>query len=703
MPSYLVGVDIGGTFTDCVVICENGKVITAKAPSTPADYSKGVMDAITGAGTQLGHTLSEICQSTRLLSHATTIGTNAVIEKRGAKVGIITTKGHNDVIHIMRGSRGLSGRDLNKVVHFPESKKPDPLVPKSLIEGVSERVDCFGKVIVPLNDLETRAAIERLLDQGVDAIAVSFLWSFKAPDHERQVKKILAEMAPKVFVSCSSDLAPRWGEYERTTAAVLNAYVGPLTSSYLSHLDRQFKDLGYEHPLQIAQCGGGTVSVDRAIEAPLLTLDSGPVAGVMGSKFLGQLMGYDNVITTDMGGTSFDVGLIINGEPASSSISNINQYDYFMSKVNISAIGSGGGSLVDVDTRHGLLRVGPKSAGAVPGPICYGRGGKQATVTDAALILGYINPDSFAGMSQRLDRDRAEDAIRIVAQSLSMTMEQCAAGIVKIAEFQMADLIRKVTVQRGLDPRDYVVFAFGGAGPQHAGVFAFEAGAQKVLVPQRKMASTWCAFGSAATDILHGYEKVDIMTEPFDVARINRNLSALQIQARERVEKDGAMAGSVIYTYSIDLRHKGQINEVAVVLPDGVLSEGDLSGLKQNFYDRYKKIYGTGTIYSKAALEAVTYRLRVVMETPKPVLLATDNMTALVPQLAVSGSRPVYWESLARRSETPIYNAELLVAGNTIEGPAILETVDTTIVVHPGRIARIDAFGNVEMTLLEGN
>ncbi|TAK55919.1 MAG: hydantoinase/oxoprolinase family protein [Gammaproteobacteria bacterium] len=703
MASYLVGIDIGGTFTDCVVICERGQVVTAKAPSTPGDYSRGVLDAITAAGRQLGHTLPEICRATRLLSHATTIGTNAVIEKRGARVGIITTKGHNDVIHIMRGSRGLSGRDLNQVVHFPESSKPDPLVPKDLIEGISERIDCFGNVVVPLNEEEARAAVRRLLERGVEAIAVSFLWSFKAPAHEQRMKAILAEMAPDVFVSCSSDLAPRWGEYERTTAAVLNAYMGPLTSGYLRHLERQFRQLGYQPPLQIAQCGGGTVSIDRAAQAPLLTLDSGPVAGVTGSRFLGELIGYRNVITTDMGGTSFDVGLIIDGESASSSISSINQYDYFMPKVDISVIGSGGGSLVDVDVRHGLMRVGPKSAGAVPGPICYGKGGTQVTVTDAALVLGYIDPATFAGSPQGLDREQAEAGIRAIATSLGMTVEQCAAGIVKIAEFQMADLIRKVTVQRGLDPRDYVVFAFGGAGPLHAGVFAFEAGAKKALVPQRKMASTWCAFGAAAADILHVYERVDIMTEPFDLARINRNLAALLAQAQARIADDGETGAEIRYTFSIDLRHQGQINEVAVVLPGAALMEEHLPALKRDFYERYTQLYGAGTTYSKAVLEAVTCRLRVVMATPKPALVAASTMTDVVPQAAVLGARPVYWESVGHRTDTPVFAAELLVAGNTIEGPAVLEAVDTTIVVHPGRTARVDAFGNVEISLSQGS
>ena len=280
MPSYLVGVDIGGTFTDCVIIDDEGQVTTAKVPSTPSDFSRGMVNAVRASADALGISLESLCRDTKLLTHGTTVGTNAVIQKKGAKVGLITTKGHNDVIHIMRGSRGLSGRELDKVVHFPESTKPDPLIPKSLIEGVSERVDCFGNVVVPLNEEEAEFAVDELLAKGVDAIAVCFLWSFKYSDHERIMRKIVTDKAPHVFVTCSSELVPKWGEYERTTAVALNAYVGPATSSYLRKLDTEFTDFGYEHPMQITQCGGGTISVNRAMEAPLLTLDSGPVSGV---------------------------------------------------------------------------------------------------------------------------------------------------------------------------------------------------------------------------------------------------------------------------------------------------------------------------------------------------------------------------------------------------------------------------------------
>src|SRR6185369_5317916 len=373
--SYLVGIDIGGTFTDCAIVDRAGRLLTTKVPSTPQDFSQGMMDALGAGAKALGVGLGEFCGDIAFLSHGTTVGTNTIIQKKGARVGLITTKGHEDAIHIMRGSRGYGGRDIRKVVHFPETSKPVPIVPKRLIRGVSERVDCFGEVVVSLNEKEAQDAIHALVAEGVQAIAICFLWSFRNPDHELRVKRLVERLAPEVFVTCSVDIAPKWGEYERVTATALNAYLGPVMTGYLQRLDASLQKLGYSHGLQIAQCGGGTVPVERAGEAPLLTLDSGPVSGVTASMFLGAAMGERNIITTDMGGTSFDVSIIYGGKPAYSFISNTDQYEYFLPKVDLQAIGAGGGSLARADPERRTLTVGPDSAGAFPGPVCYGRGG----------------------------------------------------------------------------------------------------------------------------------------------------------------------------------------------------------------------------------------------------------------------------------------------------------------------------------------
>lgn len=699
MSSYLVGVDIGGTFTDCVVIDEAGTVVTAKSPSTPGNFAQGMIDAVSTAAGMLGVEPDRLYRQIALLSHGTTVGTNAVVQKRGAKVGLITTKGHHDVIHIMRGSRGVSGRDVRQVVHFPESRKPQPIVPKRLIEGVSERVDCLGQVVVPLNEAEAEAAIRRLLDKGVEAIAVCFLWSFLHPDHERRVCDMIRAAAPGIFVTCSADLVPKWGEYERTTAVALNAYVGPLTAGYLSNLDGRLQSLGYRQPLQITQCGGGTISVDKAMEAPLLTLDSGPVSGVTGSLYLGRVMDYPNVITTDMGGTSFDVGIIYDGKPAFSFVSNVNQYEYFIPKVDIQAIGAGGGSLVRIDERTRTMRVGPESAGAVPGPVCYGRGGTVPTVTDADVVLGFLNPDNFAGGRMKLDKAKAEAAVGRVADRLGMSLLECASGIAKIVDFQMADIIRKMTVGKGFDPRDFVLFAFGGAGPAHAGVFSQELGVQKVVVPQRETASTWCAFGAASADVLHIYEQVDIMASPLDAMRINRNLEWLEEEARRQMAKDGIAPARQSLQFSVDMRHRGQINEVEVVL-DWERAAGDFEGpLRESFRRKYEQLYGRGSSFHGARLEMVTFRVRATAETPRPRLVAAETLTGEILPAARRPSRPIYWEETKGLVETPAYDGNLLRPGNEVAGPTVVETPDTTVVVRPGQTLRVDAFGNFEIAL----
>src|SRR6185503_2880077 len=512
--AYLVGIDIGGTFTDCAIVDGAGKLLTTKVPSTPGDFSRGMMDALDAGAKALGLQLDHFCRDIAFLSHGTTVGTNTIIQKKGARVGLITTKGHEDAIHIMRGSRGYGGRDIRKVVHFPETSKPTPIVPKRLIRGVSERVDCFGEIVVSLNETQVEAAIRELLAEGVEAIAICFLWSFRNPAHELRVRDLVKSIASDVFVTCSVDIAPKWGEYERVTATALNAYLGPVMTGYLQRLDTSLQKLGYQHGLQITQCGGGTVPVARAGEAPLLTLDSGPVSGVTASMFLGNAMGEKNVITTDMGGTSFDVSIIHEGKPAYSFISNTDQYEYFLPKVDLQAIGAGGGSLARVNAERRTLTVGPDSAGAFPGPVCYGRGGKVPTVTDAQLVLGYLDPDNFAGGRMKLNRDTAFSEIQKLGKQIGLSAVETAAGICRIVELNMADIIRKVTVEKGFDPRDFVLFAFGGAGPAHAAVFARELGVKKVIVPQRKAASTWCAFGAAAADVLHIFEHSEIMGTP---------------------------------------------------------------------------------------------------------------------------------------------------------------------------------------------
>ena len=419
---------------------------------------------------------------------------------------------------------------------------------------------------------------------------------------------------------------------------------------------------------------------------------------VTGSAYLGKAMNIPNIITTDMGGTSFDVGIIYDGQPEYSFISNVAQYEYFLPKIDIQAIGSGGGSMARVEALTRTLRVGPESAGADPGPVCYGKGGDTPTVTDADVVLGYINPDNFLGGGIKLDKQKAVGAIARLAKQLGLSLEEAASGIAKIAEFKMADLIRKMTVEKGYDPRDFVLFAFGGAGPAHAGVFGSELGVQKVLIPMKHIASTWCAFGAASADILHVYEQVDIQLSPFDPSRVNAILESLEKKATVQMNADKIVKSRRRFQFSLDMRHKGQINEVEVMLPERRLKRAFWDDLFERFYKRYEQLYGGGSSYRGAKLEIVTLRLRATAATPRPKLTAARGQSAKIDPAASRGKRNIYWADLKKSVPTPIWDGALLRPGNRIKGPTVVETAYTTVVVHPGRTLRVDAYGNFEIT-----
>jgi len=697
MSELLCGIDIGGTFTDCVVIDKKGQFTSAKSLSTPADRSVGIYNVLTAAAKKRGEKIEEMVGKIALLSHGTTIGTNALIERTGAIVGLLTTKGHEDAIHIMRGSRGITGRELKKLCHYPSSSKPNPIVPKRLIRGISERVDCFGNEVAPLNEVDVRKAVKELVTAGVEAIAVCYLWSFKAPQHEMRTKAIIKEMMPDMFVTCSAELVPKWGEYERMTAVALNAHTGPIVADYMQRVDERLKNLGYQHPLQITTCSGGTVSVEKSKAAPLLTLDSGPVSGVTGSAYLGKVMGHSNIITTDMGGTSFDVGVIKNGQAAASYISSVNQYEYFLPRVDIDVIGAGGGSIATVDKLTGTLKVGPLSAGSTPGPICYGRGGTQPTVTDANLVLGRLDPNNFAGGSIKLDKKAAEIAITKLGKQIGKSMMETAAGICRIVEFNMADLIRQVTIQKGYDPRHFVLYAFGGAGALHATAFASALDIEKVIVPQRECASVWCAFGASAADILHLYERSQVLvSSTWSAEKFNQIFLELGKRGSTQLSKDGDYEQTL--TYSIDIRHRGQINEVEVMLHSDRMNEEGIENLKEAFFTRYEELYGKGAAFRAAELEAVTFRCRASATTMKPLM----NKRKLVGEKseldAFRPSRQVWWTAVQKELETTVMDGMKMLPGNLIKGPALIETPDTTVVVPPSHQIQVDEYGNFELS-----
>ena len=693
--SYYCGVDIGGTFTDCVLLDDHGAITLAKASSTPQDFAQGFLDAIEEAARQRGVDPDGVFGDIELLLHGTTVGTNVLVQMRGARTGLITTRGHRDALVMMRSYGRSAGLPIEKLLHVSRHRKPDPIVPPQLIKEVSERVDWAGDVFLELNEDEARTAIEELLAEDVEGIAISFLWGFVNPAHERRVKELVKEHAPDLFVSCAHELIAKPGEYERTAAAAINCYVGPSTSRYVQRLASATRERGYAHPLLIMHAAGGVVPAHEVAVAPLFTIGSGPVGGVTGATFLADVLGHRNVIACDMGGTSFDVGLVHDGVPISSSETVINQYTFFMPRLLIESIGSGGGSIVWVDEQSGTLRVGPESAGADPGPACYGRGGERPTITDANLILGRYNPDNFLGGRLSLDRQAAERAMAAVAAPLGMETVEAAAGAVRIVEYQMADLMRQMTVEQGLDPREFVVYAYGGAGAAHAAVFARELGCKEVVVPLGDLASTWSALGVMSSDVVHVKEHAELLTSPFDAGRVAEIYAELEGRARAQLTEEGFADADVAVSRFADMRFSLQIHQVEVPVPAGELTDETMARQVETFIERYESIYGKGSAFTGAGVQIGVFRLfgRGRIRTPALPRLEAGGATS------PTGTRDVYWEEGEGFLATAIWDGAALGPGTEIVGPAIVEMSVTTIVVQPGQRGRVDDYGSFVITV----
>jgi N-methylhydantoinase A len=693
--TMICGVDTGGTFTDCVLLWDD-RVERAKVPSTPADFSVGFFRALEAVAGRVDLSLDELMRRLDHLIYGTTVATNAMVQRTGAKAGLLTTRGFRDTLPMMRAIGRVAGLPPEQLMHLSATSKPEPIIPKSLIGEATERIDCMGSVVVPLDEDQCAHEITRLLERGIDALAIAFLWSFINPEHELRAKQLAQELCPDLYVSCSVELARKWGEYERTATAAINAYVGPATKRYVESIARGSEERGIRTPILIVQCTGGAVSVRDAAQEAVRTIGSGPTAGVMASRQLGSLLGHPNVICTDAGGTTFDVGLIWGGHPIFSTTSILSQYVYFVPSVDVQSIGAGGGSIAWVEPASGSLRVGPQSAGAQPGPACYGFGGTEPTVTDAALVLGYLNPDYFLDGRLRLDKAAAEDAVSTLAKTLVMSVEEAASGIIRIAEFRMADLIRKVTVQRGHDPRDFVLFAYGGAGPVHAGIFGGELGVQKIIIPVGDSASLWSAFGAASSNITQIFERSHLIDAPFPADEVSGTFQELQDVAAVWLKEQGVSLQDREFQRSMDIRYKAQVNEVAVDVPNGQLGQAQMSEILERFEKTYVALYGPGSGYAQAGVEATVLRVRAVGQVPKP-RLPRGRRTSLIPTAARQRSRRVFWPELGVRAASQIYRGQHLRHGNVVRGPAVIEFPDTTVVVHPAQVASIDAYGNVQL------
>jgi N-methylhydantoinase A len=697
--SYVVGVDIGGTFTDCAVFdSERGSFTTAKAPTTPLNPADGLFAALDTAAAGLGLTLRDLLSRTSILVNGTTAGTNAIVTRRGSRVGLLATKGHGEAILLMRGGGRTKGLTVDEFLYVPGTRKPDPLIPRDYIEEVTERIDCRGDVVVRLNEQEAEQAIGRLLARGVETLAICLMWSFVNPQHELALKRMARKLAPGMFISCSCEVAPSIGEYPRTVATVFNAYIGPLMERYVAEITSRAQSSGYRSDVLFAQCVGGCAPSAQAAATPLLTVDSGPVSGVLASSILGARMGYPNIITTDMGGTTFDVGIVHQSAALTRNETTVGQFEMSLPMVDVVSIGAGGGSIASIDPISGAMKVGPRSAGAEPGPICYGKGGKEPTVTDANVVLGIIDPDYFLGGRQKLDVPAARDGIAALASQLGLSVEQTAAGICRIVDSRMAGEIRRMTLFKGYDPRQFSVFAFGGSGPTHAGMYARELGVKQVVVPLRNAAAVWSALGAFAGGVVHVHERNEYLREPIDAALLDRLYRELEERAAQQLAREGFERSAMRFERTIGMKYGAQVSYLEVPVPPK-LAGADAQRLLAEFESLYAQRYGPEAGYREAGIEVLRQKVKAVGLLPQIALAELPQSAERTPERAMKGRRRVYWWEMEEFADTPIYDADRLVRGAEINGPAILELPHTTVPVRPHQSATVDRYGNLVVTV----
>ncbi|MDE2301415.1 MAG: hydantoinase/oxoprolinase family protein [Sphingomonadales bacterium] len=701
---FIVGVDIGGTFTDCVAlrVAEDGAapvVKIGKSSSTPPDFQTGFIGALRTAAEMHGVALDEMLANAQVY-HGCTVGTNALVEHKTARVGYLASRGHVDSIFIMKAGGRLKWMPADYIAHVAKQTKPEPLVPKALCEGIDERVAFDGNIVVPLNEERAWAAIRRLVDQGVEAIAISLLWSTANDAHERRLRDLVKEIAPDLFVSISSEVSPRVGEYERSIATIVNALIGPPMRHYLEALEVDLKQHGYTRSLQIMSCAGGLIDADHAREIPVLTVGSGPVAGLIGAASLAQagIGGSRSAITADIGGTTLDIGTIFDGKPVRRPTGSYGQYEYFVPTLDVRSVGAGGGSIIR--TEGGLLKVGPHSAGARPGPVCFGRGGREPTVTDAAAVLGYFDPAYFFGGRITLDVEAAAAALARVGAPLGLDARQTAAAALRIIDSQMADSIWLTLTQQGHDPRDFALYGFGGGGGLHAAAIARELGVGSVVVPMSNLAAGWSAFGIAASDALVTEQSAIGLASPFDPEELNRRWPVLEARVKAKLVQQGVPAEAIELRRFAELRYALQINEVAVPAEGGQYDTRSVDRLVATFEREYERLYGKGSGYAAAGFTLTGLQVHGSARLSELQLGAVIHQSPAGGDGAAKAPRDVTWYGHGDKpASTAVYAGARLGAGASVAGPAIIEFPDTTVVVPHDCAARIDPTGSVVINL----
>ncbi len=695
-----LGIDIGGTFTDLVLMDDGGNISTAKAPTTPGELEKGVFDAVAIVAGSQGLAPEELLSRITAFGHGTTQATNALIERTGAATGLIATRGFGDTLALQRLMGFTAGIPVEHLGRYSRRRYPDPIVPRRLVREVRERVDQAGNVLVPLDENSVRTAVRELIDAGAQTFAATLLWSFRNPAHEQRVGAIIREMRPGAYVSLSCEVSPIIGEYERTATTVLNSYLAPKVADYLDRIESLLRDRGFRGKFNVLNSAGGVIPAREAARKPVLLVASGPAGGVMGSLQLAQEIGHHNVITTDMGGTSFDVALVVDGKPLVSGTHEAGGFHLNTPVIDIRAIGAGGGSIARVEA--GLLRVGPDSAGAVPGPVCYGRGGKLATVTDADLVLGILSPENFLGGRMKLDLAAATAAIREqIATPLGMSVEAAAAGIRRVVDGHMADTLREVTIGRGHDPRDFVLLAYGGAGPVHCIGYGAELGVPRILIPATSMAHS--AYGALASDIQHSAERSLLLRagggtrdpwDGLDCAAITAVFAELEQRCLAAMTQSGFAASQSELARSIDMRYRRQTHDLMVAIPEGPVTPATARTLVETFEESYEAVYGKGAGFRFAGIELTTFRVVAVGRVRKPSIRKPSAATAPKPS-----QRRIFEPATLKSTEADVWQWLDMPAGFAVSGPAVIEHPETAVYVGPGQTARLDQAGNLSIDL----
>jgi len=685
-----IGIDIGGTFTDLVLMRDDGSLVSTKAPSTPGQLLEGLLAAAADAAQLEGVGLDEFLNGVDRVAHGTTAATNAYIERRGAPVALLTTRGFEDTISMQRMMGMTAGLSPSELTDYSKRSIPEPLVPRSRVFGIRERIDYRGREIGPLVEDDVRRAAKVIRENGIKAVAICYLWSFKNPEHEKRTAELLAEELPGAYLSVSHELVPRLGEYERTATSLVNAYLGPLIRQYTDALSERLGSVR----LLLLDSSGGVMTPAEAGSKPVRLLLSGPSGGVTAARFLGAGCGHRNIITFDMGGTSTDVAIIVGGEALQRRETAVEKYHFLLPMVDVRAIGAGGGSIARVE-EGGYIRVGPQSAGSDPGPACYGRGGTLPTVTDADVVLGIIDPDRFLGGKLPLDVERARQSISDhIAGPLGWTIGQAAAGIKRIVDMRMADLLRTVSIEQGHDPSEFVLYAFGGAGATHAPSFALEI-VDEILVPASQ--SVFCAMGAVASDITFSSElavpmrlKRDRNASDVDHAEIEAIFSRLHERANDALSAQGVAPGDREFRQVIEVRFIRQIKTLPVVYT------GDPAAVLGDFLSAYARRYGEESLPESAGFEFVTFVVQATGRLKRPTL-ARYPESGESSEHARIGARSAFDANADEYLETPIYDGEQLRPANRMVGPAIVEYPGTTVNILSGQIGLVDEFLNISI------